>query len=389
MTHRSGPRVSRREFVGAAAAAALAAGCRPGAAPDAAGAAAAPPVWVKDPAPFIVHPTNLETRLEAVRGFLTPIELFFVRNHGPTPRVARETYRLRVEGDAVRTPLDLSYDDLLRLPSHSVIAYLECAGNWRKFHQEVYGRAATGEQWGTGAVGCAEWWGVSLARVLEAAGVHESAAHVNLFGADAAAFNRPMPLAVALDPDTVLALGMNGSALPPDHGFPVRGVVPGWPGSNSVKWLTRIVVTREPQWVKNNTTSYVLIGEPWPAARYAPADGGPITTLPVKSALALPRPATLPRGPQRLHGYAHSSHGPVRRVDWRLDGGAWRPARIVEPILPRAWQRFEIAWDATPGPHTLQTRATDAAGAVQPDAVPFNEKGYLLNVPIEFPVTVT
>jgi DMSO/TMAO reductase YedYZ molybdopterin-dependent catalytic subunit len=262
-------------------------------------------------------------------------------------------------------------------PRRGLIAYLECAGNWRKFHQEVHGRVAAGEQWGTGAVGCAEWWGVSLGHVLEAA------------GADDAGFNRPMSLEKALDAETLLALGMNGAELPPDHGFPVRGVVPGWSGSNSVKWVTRIVVTREPQWVKTNTTSYVLIGDAWPAERYAPADGQPITELTVKSALALPRPARLPRGIQRLHGYAHSPRGPVRRVEWSVDGGDWRPARIVAPVFPRAWQRFEVEWDAMPGPHALRTRATDAAGNVQPDAAPFNEKGYLLNVPIEFPVMVT
>jgi DMSO/TMAO reductase YedYZ molybdopterin-dependent catalytic subunit len=380
-------RPTRREFVGAAAAAALAAACRADRAP-AADAAAPPRVWVKDPEPFIRHPTNLETRLERLRGFLTPSELFFVRNHGPTPALARETYRLRVEGDAVRTPLDLTYDDLLRLPSRSLIAYLECAGNWRRFHQDVYGRAASGEPWGTGAVGCAEWWGVPLGQVLEAAGVEDSAVHVNLHGADAAAFNRPMSLAKARDADTLLALGMNGADLPADHGFPVRGVVPGWAGSNSVKWVTRIVVSREPQWVKTNTTSYVLVGDAWPAERYAPADGAPITELPVKSALALPLPARLGRGLQRLHGYAHAARGPVRRVEWRVDGGPWEAARIVDPVLPRAWQRFELEWDAAPGPHTLMTRATDAGGAVQPEAAPFNEKGYLLNVPIAFPVTV-
>ncbi|HEX9633425.1 MAG TPA: sulfite oxidase [Gemmatimonadales bacterium] len=388
MTLRFRPRLSRRAFVQATAATALAAACRSEGAPAASAGPAASPVWVKDPTPFIRHPTNLETRLEDVRGFLTPTDRFFVRNHGPTPTVARETYRLRVEGDAVRQPLDLTYDDLLRLPGHSVIAYIECAGNWRRFHQEVYGRAASGEQWGTGAVGCAAWSGVSLGHVLEAAGVEERAVHVNLFGADDAGFNRPMSLAKAVDADTLLALTMNGAPLPPDHGFPVRGMVPGWAGSNSVKWLTRIVVTREPQWVKTNTTSYVLVGDAWPAERYAPAEGGPITELTVKSALALPLPARLARGPQRLHGYAHSPHGPVRRVEWRVDGGTWRPARIVAPVLPRAWQRFEFEWAAVPGPHALQTRATDAAGTTQPDTMPFNEKGYLLNVPIDFPVTV-
>ena len=344
--------------------------------------------WVKDPTPFIRHPTNLETRLEQIHGLLTPNELFFVRNHAPTPLVDPTSFRLIVEGDAVERPVEFTYEDLLRLPTASTISYLECAGNWRGFYQTVMGQVASGGQWQTGAVGCATWSGVSLGSVLEVAGVRSNAVDVNLFGLDDGAFNRPMTLEKALDSDTLLAFSMNGEVLPADHGYPVRGVVPGWAGSNSVKWVGRVVVSSDKQWVKNNTTSYVLVGPEWPAEDYAPADGGAITTLNVKSALALPWPAELSAGSQRMRGFAYSPHGHIRQVEWSVDEGGWRAARLVGPILPRAWARFELEWEAAPGDHVMRVRATDEQGNAQPDSQPFNEKGYLLNVPLPHPVRV-
>ena len=238
MTHDSGsadPRgLSRRAFVERVAvggSAVVLGACGRSGGVDATGP------WVKDPTPFIRHPTNLETRLESLTGLLTPNDLFFVRNHAPTPRIDATTYRLRVEGDAVARPLELSYEDLLRLQSHSVIAYLECAGNWRSFYDKVLGQVASGGQWGTGGVSCASWSGVSLGTVLDLAGVRDTARDVNIVGLDDGGFERPMSLAKAMDSDTLLAYSMNGETLPPDHGFPVRAVVPGWAGSNSVKWV--------------------------------------------------------------------------------------------------------------------------------------------------------
>lgn len=199
-----------------------------------------------------------------------------------------------------------------------------------------------------------------------------------------------MPLAKALDPDTVLALGMNGAPLPPDHGFPVRLVVPGWVGSSSIKWVGRIEVATEKVWVKANTTSYVLVGDEWPAGRYAPADGAPITTGTVKSALALPRPARLAAGPQRPRGFAWSPRGPVEGVEWSVNGGPWAQARMIgaPSALPHAWSRFEFEWTAEPGSHILRTRATDAAGKTQPLEGVYNAKGYLLNVALPHRVEV-
>ena len=346
-------------------------------------------MWVKDPEPFIRHSSNLEVRLEDLSGIITPNERFFVRNHAPTPILDAGAYTLVVEGDALERSVELSYRELLDLPSHSVIAYLECAGNWRRFFETVTGKAARGGQWGTGGVSCAEWTGTRLSSVLETAGLRPEAAYVHIEGADSVRFGRPMPLVQAMDADTLLAYGMNGVALPPDHGFPVRSVVPGWVASSSVKWVDRIVVSSEPVWVNPNITSYVLAGPDWPAEQYAPAGGAPITTQTIKSALALPWPGIVPRGEQTLRGFAYSPHDFIDRVAWSEDGGrSWSPCRVVAPVLRYAWVRFEFRWSGSPGTHELRVRATDRSGNTQPEAFPWNEKGYLLNAPLPHPVEV-
>ena len=131
----------------------------------------------------------------------------------------------------------------------------------------------------------------------------------------------------------------------------------------------------------------MLIGEDWPAEGYAPADGAPITTGVVKSALALPRPAELSAGSNVISGFAYSPNGPVQRVEWSADSGStWQDALILDPILPHAWQRFQFDWNAPAGRHTLLTRATDAAGRRQPDRATYNTKGYLLNIVLPHPV---
>lgn len=370
---------------------ALLAACERPPAPDASDTAlhiALP--WRKDPKPFIQHPTNLETRLELLDDVITPNELFFVRNHAPTPAIDASTWRLRIRGDSVDRAVEVGLEELESLPTESVVAYLECGGNWRSFWQPLVGRVANGGQWGTGGVSCATWEGPTLASVMELAGVQDTAVDVDLIGVDDGAFSRAMPLSRAMDPTTLVALRMNGDPLPADHGFPARAVVPGWVGSSSVKWLGDIVVTSEKVWSKNNTTSYVLIGDDWPADEHSPADGGPITTGVVKSALALPRPGRLEAGVQTVRGFAYAPQGPVSRVEWSADKGAsWLVATILDPVLPYAWQRFELEWDAPAGHHTLITRATDAAGNTQPGDQPFNAKGYLLNIALPHDIIVT
>ena len=326
-------------------------------------------------------------------GVITPNRLFLVRNNSPeSPDVDAGAWRLTVEGDAVDQPLELSYDEIRRLPARSLVSYLECAGNHRVMFDRLQGRAAQGTQWGRGAVGNGVWLGVALADVLTLAGITDDAVSVLLVGLDEGApeggFRRVVTAQQALHPDTLLAYGLNGEPLPRDHGFPLRALVPGWVGSTSIKWLGRIVVTREQLWTRNNTTSYVLIGDDYPPE--GEADGQAVTAQSIKSALGLPWQAELTDGIHRLHGFAHAPHGAIATVEWSADGGAnWRPARLVEPQVQYSWARFEFDWPARPGDHTLTTRATDVAGNKQPDAVPFNEKGYLFNQPLPHPIRVT
>ncbi len=348
--------------------------------------------FFKDTTAFIPRgSTNLEARLENMGGFITPAEQFFVRNNDRSLDVDADAYRLVVEGDAVETPLALSMADLVKMPSHTVFSTLECGGNQRSFFSSIVGQPARGTQWGRGAVGMAVWTGTPLRRVLLRAGMKESAKDVQLVGLDEGApeagFRRVMPVEKAMDADTLLAYTMNGAPLPKDHGYPLRALVPGWVGSSSIKWLGRIEVSSEKIWGRNNTTSYVLIGDD-----YAPegeARGRVATVQSIKSVLALPWPAVLKAGRQLIRGYAHSPHAPIDCVWWSADDQrTWQRARIIDPVMRWAWARFEFEWQAAPGTHRLSTRAEDSGGHAQPDWIPHNEKGYLFNMPLPHPVTV-
>lgn len=196
------------------------------------------------------EPENLEFPFSALSSVVTANEQFFVRNHFAMPRLERKDWRLRIEG-RVKHPCELSYDELLRVPSRTVMMTLECAGNSRIFLSPK----VSGLQWELGAVGNAEWTGVPLAAVLKRAGVKPGAIEVVLEGADNGEikkepqspgkiqFARSLPLAKALMPEVILAHSMNGQPLSRSHGFPVRAIVPGWYGMASVKWLTRIVIS--------------------------------------------------------------------------------------------------------------------------------------------------
>ena len=349
--------------------------------------------WFKDPAPFVVHgDKGLEARLENMQGMLTPNRLFFVRNNSVSLDLDADDWRLTVEGDAVSEPLELTYTDIRSLPSRTLTSYLECAGNHRAMFSLMNGQEASGTQWMTGAVSNGEWVGAQLRDVLTLAGIQPNATSVLLVGLDVESpeegFRYVMPVQKAMHPDTLLAYTLNGETLPKDHGFPVRVLAPGWVGSANVKWLGRIVVSSEPMWTRNNTTSYTLIGDEYPPQ--GESLGQPVTAQVIKSALALPWPAELPSGDHRIHGYAHSPSGPISRVEWSIDAGqTWNEATLSGSQPDRSWARFEFQWDAEPGEHVMMTRATDTAGNTQPDRIPFNEKGYLFNQPVAHPVRVT
>ena len=348
--------------------------------------------WFKDPAPFIIRDDKgLEARLENMQGTITPNRLFFVRNNSVSMDIDVANWRLAVEGDAISKPLELTYADIRALPSRTLTSYLECAGNHRAMFGVINGRESSGTQWMTGAVSNGEWVGAQLSDVLTLAGIQPTAVSVLLVGLDVESpekgFRYVLPVEKALDPDTLLAYTLNGETLPRDHGYPVRALVPGWVGSANIKWLGRIVVSSEPLWTRNNTTSYTLIGDAYPPQ--GESQGQPVTEQVIKSALALPWPAELPAGSHRIHGYAHSPWGRISRVEWSADvGQSWHDASVSGSQPDHSWARFEFQWYAAPGEHVIMTRATDTAGNTQPDRVPFNEKGYLFNQPLTHPVHV-
>lgn len=182
---------------------------------------------------FIRNGSNLEMRWEAMynRGYIVPTELFFVRNNSSAvPRIDPAKWRLQIDGSGVSKPFSLTYDDLLSMPSVSVIRAIECAGNGRNLFQASHGKKIEGTPWNLGGIGVAEWTGVPLREVLERARLKRSPRDVMPEGLDEKKVKRPMPVEKAMAEDTLLVYAMNGQPLLPDHGFPVRMLVPGWVG---------------------------------------------------------------------------------------------------------------------------------------------------------------
>jgi DMSO/TMAO reductase YedYZ molybdopterin-dependent catalytic subunit len=354
--------------------------------------AASPEDLVLKPTPpelFFDYGSNKEMRWEQLyqRGYVVPNALFFVRNHTRTPRIELSTWRLRVEGSGVLRPLALTYDELLAMPSVSVLRSIECAGNGRSFFEVAYGKKPQGTQWKLGAIGVAEWTGVPLSTILDRAGLKRSARDVMPQGLDDLLVRRPMSITKALAEDTIVAYAMNGDPLPPDHGFPVRVLTPGWIGVANIKWVGRIEVSEEALYSHWNTETYVLIG---PDYRPTPPAHGPmLSSQSVKSALELAWDGSLPAGRHLIRGRSWSPFGTIAKVEYSLDQGhTWQQARLREPNIAQAWVRWDFDWDAAPGRYVIRVRATDAQGYTQPDRVPWNEQGYLYNAVLAHPVTV-
>lgn len=350
------------------------------------GAGIAKPV---PPSAFVRHEAGVaEMRWETVPPTLiTPTDRFFVRNQGKTARVDPARWRLRIEGPAVDAPFDLGYDELLRLPAVTLTRALECAGNGRRFYSRQHSVTPPGTRWSLGGIGVAEWTGVPLKELLDRARMGRRAVDVMPIGLDEQGVRRPMPVARAVEDDTILAYAMNGEPLAQDHGFPGRVLVPGWAGIASIKWVGSILVSDRPLLSRWNTEVYVLKG-----VDHAPQShpyGRPVTTQVVKSALELPWPARLPPGSITIRGRSWSGSGAIGKVEVSTDGGRrWKPARLLPPNIPMAWTRWEFDWHGSPGMYAIRARATDDHGNTQPDQAPWNELGYLYDAVIAHPVTV-
>ena len=314
-------------------------------------------------------PENSETPIDEVRSWVTPNRLYFVRNHFEVPTIDLAQWRLSIEG-FVDQPRTWSWEQLMGLPERTVFATLECAGNGRSFLQQ----RIPGVPWGAGAIGHAEWTGIPLKVILEMAGLQSTAQEIVFEGQDRGSeadhpepmqFARGLPVGKALDPDTLLAFRMNGEALEPSHGFPLRLIVPGWYGVASVKWLRRIMVVDRPFRGYFQSVKYTI--------RRQSSQGldemvilGPI---PVKSEIVRPREGELLGiGTNRLFGVAWAGPEAVARVDLSTDGGqSWSQAQLIGPQAPYSWIMWEYLWEvAEPGEYTLLARAVSSGGQVQP-----------------------
>jgi DMSO/TMAO reductase YedYZ molybdopterin-dependent catalytic subunit len=270
-----------------------------------------------------------------------------------------------------------TFDELRRLPSRRFTATLECAGN----NRIGFAPLPKGEPWDTGAVSTATWRGVSLSTIIHQAGLLPSTVEILFNGADhgrphdhdqEVQFGRSLPLAKALDPDTLLVYEMNDEPLTPEHGGPVRLLVPDWYGMASVKWLTGITALDHPFTGYFQTKRYVY-------QLPDQAEPVPVCTMQVKSLIIAPEPGvTLPPGRHVISGLAWSGAGAIRAVEVSVGGDCgWQTAQLWDEEQAYTWRRWVWTWEVRePGRHVLRVRATDEQGNTQPDVAPWNRLGY-------------
>jgi DMSO/TMAO reductase YedYZ molybdopterin-dependent catalytic subunit len=347
------------------------------------------------------NPDNLEFPFASLDSFITPNEKFYVRNHFVQPKLDVGSWRLKVEG-AVERPLQLTFEELRKMPARTVTATLECAGNGRA----LLVPKVKGVPWQLGAVGNAKWTGVPLAAVLERAGLPDSAVEIVLEGADSGEitaetkpagvipFARSLPLAKARAPEVLLAYQMNGVDLPPSHGFPLRAIVPGWYGVASIKWLKRLVITDRPfnGFFQSFDYSYFQVTGGLPRVV-------PITELQVKSQIARPTTgeAIKPDFDYRIHGAAWTGESEIAKVEVSVDGGKqWTEARLLgdkgrEGRPDRhAWCLWDHQWHTPKAASEarIMARATDAQGRVQPLERDVNRRNYMVSHVLPVDVTI-
>jgi sulfane dehydrogenase subunit SoxC len=329
--------------------------------------------------------------LEALRHEITPLGLHYLLTHYDIPAVDPDAWRLTV-GGRVEHELDLSLADLRAREPVTVPVTMECAGNGRA---RLDPRPIS-QPWLTEAIGTAEWTGTPLASLLAETELAEDALEVVFTALDRGVeggveqlYERSLTLADALRDDVLLAYACNGEPLLPQHGFPLRLVVPGWYGMTSVKWLQRIAVVAEPFEGYQMITGYRM-------RRDEDDVGTPVTRIEPRSLMVPPgipdfmtRCRFLRPGPVRLEGRAWSGWGPIERVEVSTDGGAtWAPADLGDPPGEAAWAPWSYAWDAPEGEHELCVRARDATGRTQPHDPPWNVGGYANNAIQRVAVTV-
>jgi sulfane dehydrogenase subunit SoxC len=328
--------------------------------------------------------------LESLRWDITPPGLHYLLIHYDIPAIDPTTFELAIDG-LVRTPLSLGLDAIRNRPQVSAVVTLECAGNGRA---RLLPRPVS-QPWLFEAVGTARWVGTSLSDLLQEAGIAEEAVDVVFTGADHGIergfeqdYRRALPVAEAMREDVLLTYEMNGSPLPPQHGAPLRLVVPGWYGMAHVKWLRRITVVAEP-FNGFQMRAYRLRDTP-------DEPGVPLTRIEPRALLVPPgfpdfmsRRRVVKSGPVRIEGRAWSGWAPVSMVEVSIDGGdTWEPADLEPAQAFHGWARWTWMWHAELGSYVLSCRATDASGRTQPLSQRWSRGGFANNSIQRVPVTV-
>jgi len=335
------------------------------------------------------RPVNAETPAHLLNDQVTPTSRHFIRNNGlPPENMDAGAWRLTIDG-LVNTPMTLGIDDLKK--KFEVVTerlVIECGGNGRA----AFKPPASGNQWTVGAVACSEWTGVRLADVLKAAGVKDNVVYTAHVGADThlsgkedkLPLSRGVPIAKAMNPHNLIAFAMNGGPLHPMNGAPLRLVVPGWPGSCSQKWLTRVWLRdKVHDGPKMTGTSYKVPAYPVAPGQKVPSkDFEIIEAMPVKSLITTPQTGmTISGRKMTVGGHAWAGDNFISRVDVSVDFGAtWIKTNLDAPHNPYAWQKWSADLEfPMAGYYEVWARATDDRGVSQPFAVAWNPKGYLNN----------
>jgi sulfane dehydrogenase subunit SoxC len=325
---------------------------------------------------------NHSIPLEALRHDITPIGLHYLLIHFDIPKVDGERWQLEL-GGLVEKPLTLTLADVKARPARTMAVTLECAGNGRALIEP----RPVNQPWLQGAVGTAEWTGTPLAPLLQEAGLAAEAKEVVFSGLDRGiqgdvehAYERSLPVTEALRNEILLAYEINGQPLPPQHGFPLRLIVPGWYGMTHVKWLRSITAVGEPFTGWQQDVAYHV-------RESEDEQGEPVTRIKPRSLLVPPgipeflsRTRYLPPGLCEVQGRAWSGQAPMSRVEFSDDGGeTWADATLGDPVGEFAWRGWTYAWSALPGEHVLCCRATDEAGNFQPLSPEWNWDGVCNN----------
>ena len=340
------------------------------------------------------RPVNAETPPHLLDAPQTPNALFFVRNNGIPPLlddIDPNTWTLSIEGESVKQRKQFSLPQLKsQFPNVTLNLTLECGGNGRS----EFTPAAKGNQWSTGAVGCASWTGVRLRDVLNEVGIKDNAKYIGYYGKDThlsgdpnkQPISRGVPMSKALEAESLIAWQMNGKDLPLLNGYPLRLVFGGWPASCSGKWLHKIVVRdRVHDGQKMGGQSYRVPCSPVaPGTKVKDEDMCIIESMPVKSLITYPKTGAMLRLGQTMsiRGHAWAGDHEVAAMHYSIDFGAsWQSCQLSKPVNRLAWQQWsaQVSFPKK-GYYEVWARATDDKGEMQPMLVPgWNPKGYLNN----------